>query len=91
MEEHEKPKTLEDYHGREDSSSAWEAQENVRGHRRDFITRAVDETMALLGDENAIQRRHADDEYRKGHPQPDPDAPAETSRGSNLRSGQPPQ
>lgn len=86
----EKPKTLEDYHGREDSSSAWEAQENVRGPRRDLITRAADEAMALLGDEEAIKRRHADDEYRKGHELPAEDAPAETSRGSNLRAGKPP-
>lgn len=90
MNERDKPKTLEDYHGREDSSSAWEARENVRGPRRDLITRAVDETMAILGDEGAIQRRHADDEYRKGNPVPDEESTGETSRGSNIKGGQPP-
>ena len=90
MHEHEKPKTMEDYHQREDTSSAWEVKEDVNGPRRDLITRAVDEGMALLGDEGAIRRRHADDEYRKGNPVPDEDEPAETSRGSNIKSGKPP-
>ncbi|MBS2036879.1 hypothetical protein JST97_17945 [bacterium] len=88
--ENEKPKTLDDYHGREDSSSAWEAKENVRGHRRDVVTRAADVALSWLGDESAIQRRHADSEFRKGHEVPDQELPAETSPGSNMRSGQPP-
>lgn len=46
--------------------------------------------MALLGDEGAIRRRHADDEYRKANPVPDEERPAETSRGSNIKSGEPP-
>lgn len=90
MHEHDKPKTLEDYHQREDSSSAWETKEDANGHRRDLITRAADEGLALLGDEAAIRRRHADDEYRKGNPVPDEDGPSETSRGSNIKSGKPP-
>lgn len=90
MHEHPKPKTLEDYHQREDSSSAWETKEDVNGPRRDLITRAADEALALLGDGDAISRRHADDEFRKGNPAPNQDAPAETSRGSNIKSGKPP-
>ena len=90
MHEHEKPKTLEDYHKREDSSSAWETKDDVNGPRRDLITRAADEALALLGDEGAIQRRHADDEFRKGNPVPDDEKTSETSRGSNIKSGEPP-
>lgn len=90
MHEPQKPKTLEDYHQRTDSSSAWETKDDVNGPRRDLITRAADEAMALLGDEEAIRRRHADDEFRKGNPAPAEDRPAETSRGSNIKSGKPP-
>lgn len=90
MHEDQKPKTLEDYHKREDSSSAWETKGDVNGHRRDLITRAADEALALLGDEEALRRRHADDEYRKGNPVPEDAGPAETSRGSNIKAGKPP-
>lgn len=90
QDENEKPRTLEDYRNREDSSSAWEAQQDVRGHRRDFVARAADEALAWLGDEKATQRRHADAEYRKGNDVPSEDSRAETSPGSNMRSGQPP-
>ena len=90
MHEPQKPKTLEDYHQREDSSSAWETKDDVRGPRRDVITRAADEALALLGDQEALRRRHADDEFRKGNPPPSEDAPTETSRGSNIKSGETP-
>jgi len=94
-EPHEKPKTLEDYHQREDSSSAWETKGQEEGKRRGFLTRAVDEGMALLGDEEAIRRRHLDDEFKKGTLTAEKadqieNGPAETSRGSNIKAGTPP-
>ena len=91
----EKPKTLEDYHQREDSSSAWETIGQDQGKRRDFLTRAADEGMALLGDEEAIRRRRLDDEFKKGTLTAETaerieNGPAETSRGSNIKAGNPP-
>jgi len=91
----EKPKTLEDYHGREDSSSAWETKGQDQGKRRDFLSRTVDEGMALLGDEEAIRRRRLDDEFKQGTLTPEKaesieNGPAETSRGSNIKAGTPP-
>ena len=91
----EKPKTLEDYHGRQDSSSAWETKGEDQGKRRGFLSRAADEGMALLGDEEAIRRRRLDDEFKKGTLTPEKadsieKSPAETSRGSNIKAGTPP-